>query len=158
MSPLDTPLTFRWPRLPPVARLKSGGPQGRLVLQGSTLDGSGAFRSDGVCALHRMAAHCYARRFTQGKFRAVKHPITCPTHGTEPPQLPFRRATEGSRGAKERLGSQEGQENLGVPAPFALRRGHGVSRPPKAATAHALRGRKVAFSGAPLYRRKYTLC
>ena len=33
--------------------------------------------------------------------------------------LAFRRATEGRRGEKERLGSQEGQGNLGVPAPFA---------------------------------------
>ena len=31
---------------------------------------------------------------------------------------------------------------------------HRLSRPPKAANAHALRGRKVASSGAPLYRRK----
>ena len=83
--PLLTPQTFLRTRLPAVARLKARGPQGRLVLQGSTLDGSGVFRSDGVCALHRMAAHCYARRATQGKFRAVKYPITCPTHGTEPP-------------------------------------------------------------------------
>ena len=164
--PLLTPQTFLRTRLPSVARLKSGGPQGRLVLQGSTLDGSGAFRSDGVCALHRMAAHCYARRFTQGKFRAVKHPIACPTHGTEPPQPPFRCATEGSRGAKEGLGCQEGKGNHRCPVPSCLRRespaflrrGHGASRPPKAATVHAHSERKVAFSGAPLYRRKYTLC
>ena len=68
--PLLTPQTLLRTRLPPVARLKARGPQGRLVLQGSTLDGSGAFRSDGACALHRLAAHCYARRLTQGKFRA----------------------------------------------------------------------------------------
>ena len=43
--PLLTPLTFLWTRLPSVARLNARGPQGRLVLQGSTLDGSGAFRS-----------------------------------------------------------------------------------------------------------------
>ena len=46
---------------------------------------------------------------------------------------------------------------FGVLSPFALRRGHGVSRPPKAAIVHAHSERKVAFSGAPLYRRKYTL-
>ena len=45
MSPLDTPLTFREPRLPAVVRLKTRGPQGRLVFQGHSLDGSGAFRS-----------------------------------------------------------------------------------------------------------------
>ena len=43
--PLLTPQTLLWTRLPPVARLNARGPQGRLVLQGSTLDGSGAFRS-----------------------------------------------------------------------------------------------------------------
>uniref|UniRef100_UPI003AB8C7F9 hypothetical protein n=1 Tax=Agathobaculum sp. TaxID=2048138 RepID=UPI003AB8C7F9 len=31
---------------------------------------------------------------------------------------------------------------------------HRLSRPPKAANDHALRGRKVASSSAPLYRRK----
>ena len=43
--PLLTPLTFLWTRLPSVARLKTRGPQGRLVLQGHILDRSGAFRS-----------------------------------------------------------------------------------------------------------------
>ena len=43
--PLLTPLTFLWTRLPSVARLNARGPQGRLVLQGYTLDRSGAFRS-----------------------------------------------------------------------------------------------------------------
>ena len=43
--PLLTPLTFLWTRLPAVARLNARGPQGRLVLQGYTLDRSGAFRS-----------------------------------------------------------------------------------------------------------------
>ena len=82
------------------------------------------------------------------------------------PQPPFRRATEGSRGAKEGLGCQEGKGNHRCPVPSCLRRespaflrrGHGASRPPKAANAHAHSERKVAFSGAPLYRRKYTLC
>ena len=68
--PLLTPQPFLRTRLPSVARLKARGPQGRLLLQEYTLDGSGAFRSDGACALHRLAAHCYARRLTQGKFRA----------------------------------------------------------------------------------------
>ena len=43
--PLLTPLPFLWTRRPSVARLKTRGPQGRLVLQGYTLDRSGAFRS-----------------------------------------------------------------------------------------------------------------
>ena len=43
--PLLTPQPFLWMRLPPVARLKTRGPQGRLVLQEYTFDRSGAFRS-----------------------------------------------------------------------------------------------------------------
>ena len=43
--PLLTPQTLLWTRLPTVARLNARGPQGRSVLQGSTLDGSRAFRS-----------------------------------------------------------------------------------------------------------------
>ena len=43
--PLLTPQPFLRTRLPSVARLNARGPQGRLVPQGSTLDGSGAFRS-----------------------------------------------------------------------------------------------------------------
>ena len=43
--PLLTPQPFLGTRLPSGARLNARGPQGRLVLQESTLDGSGAFRS-----------------------------------------------------------------------------------------------------------------
>ena len=68
--PLLTPQPFLRTRLPSVARLKARGPQGRLVLQDTALDGSGAFRSDSPNALHRLAAHCYARQITQSKFRA----------------------------------------------------------------------------------------
>ena len=51
-------------------------------------------------------------------------------------------------------GVKRGQETIGVLSPFvsAARRRH--SRPPKAATVHAHLERKVASSGAPLYRRK----
>ena len=45
LPPLDSPQTLLWTRLPSVARLKARDPQGRLVLQGSTLDRSGVFRS-----------------------------------------------------------------------------------------------------------------
>ena len=116
--PLLTPQPFLRTRLPSVARLKARGPQGRLVLQGTILDRSGAFRSDGANALHRMAAHCYARRLTQGKFRAVKRPKICPTNGTE---LPYPRLAEHLRcdGSKEGQGSQEGTGNhVWCPVPF----------------------------------------
>ena len=168
--PLLTPQPFLRTRLPSVARLNARGPQGRSVPQGTPLDRSRAFRSDGVRALHRMAAHCYARRITQADLRALQRPKSCPTHGTELPFLSLRRATEGSRGLKERLGElRGGKETIGVLSPFcprrraaafsagghrqSLRRGHGVPRPPKAANAHALQGRKVACGGKPPERR-----
>ena len=147
MSPLDTPLTFRWPRLPAVARLKSGGPQGRLVLQGSTLDGSGAFRSDGVSTLHRIAAYCYARRITQSKFRVLQRPKTCPTHGSVPPSPPFRRATEGSRVLRKVWGVKRGKKTLVVFPLLPPAVGTAFPRPPKAAIAHAHFERKVASTG-----------
>ena len=121
--PLLTPQTLLWTRLPPVARLNARGPQGRLVLQGYALDGSGAFRSDRANALHRMAAHCYARRFTQGQFRVLQFYITETTHGTEPPSPPFsrecfaERPAEGQRGVK--MGHRKPQVSY---VPFCLRR------------------------------------
>ena len=68
--------------------------------------------------------------------------------------LAFRRATEGSRVLRKGLGSQEGQGNLGVPAPFAPAAGRrqctrhimaNIPRPGRAS---------LASSGAPLYQRK----
>ena len=151
--PLLTPQPFLGTRLPSVARLKARGPQGRLVLQGTILDRSGAFRSDGANALHRMAAHCYARRLTQGKFRAVKRPKICPTHGTE---LPYPRLAEHLRcdGSKEGQGSQEGTGNhVWCPVPFCP---PPWARHPWAAeggNAHALGGRNLACGGEPPDRR-----
>ena len=136
--PLLTPLPFLWTRRPSVARLKTRGPQGRLVPQGTTLDRSEAFRSDGVRALHRMAAHCYARQIAQADLRALQRPKSEPTPGTEPPFPPFRRATEGSVAAQRRVwGSQEGErEPYGALFPFCPCRwaptipcrGHGIPR------------------------------
>ena len=119
--PLLTPQPFLRTRLPPVARLNARGPQGRLLLQEYTLDGSGAFRSDGACALHRLAAHCHARQPTQSKFRAIKRPQICPTPGIV---LPYPRFAAHLRcvSAKEGLGSQEGTGNHWCPVPFCLRR------------------------------------
>ena len=102
-----------------------------------------------------MAAHCYARRATQSKFRAIRLPKTCPTHGTEPRNSRLA-ANASLSGAKEGLGeSRGGQGTIRCPCPLLPpRRGHGVPRPPKAATVHAHFERKVASSGEPLYRRK----
>ena len=84
--------------------------------------------------------------------------------------LAFRCATEGSRSAKEGLGeSRGGKGTTCALAPFCLRRQTAAfppvntgnspavgtaSPPPKAAIVHAHLERKVAYSGAPLYRRK----
>ena len=111
-------------------------------------------RSDGVCALHRLAAHCYARRITQADLRAAMRPISEPTPGTEPPYPRFA-AHLRCVSAKEGKGSQEGaREPYGALVPFCPCRGHGILRPPKAANGHAHFERKVASSGEPLYRRK----
>ena len=118
--PLLTPQTLLWTRLPTVARLNARGPQGRLVLQGYALDRSEAGRSDGVSVLHRMAAHCYARRFTQSKFRAIKRPISSLTHGTEPPFPPFSRECFAERLERGFGGVKRGKGNHTVPfSPFA---------------------------------------
>ena len=131
--PLLTPQPFLGTRLPSVARLKARGPQGRLVLQGTILDRSGAFRSDGANALHRMAAHCYARRLTQGKFRAVKRPKICPTHGTELPYPPFSRASSMLR-LKGRSGESRGDRKpCLVSCPLLPSAVGTASPPPKAA-------------------------
>ena len=125
-----------------------------------------------------MAAHCYARRLTQGKFRAVKRPKICPTHGTE---LPYPRLTEHLRcdGSKEGQGSQEGtsthlirarrgKEDSGLrPKPCLvscplLPSAVGTASPPPKAAMHTpchgeypLPGRAVfASGGSPPYRRK----
>ena len=110
-----------------------GGKRGRLVLQGTPFDRSRAFRSRTLAALHRMAAHCYARRITQGKFRAVRLPEICPTHGTEPPFLPFCRATKGESRRKGGFGEAQegaGPGPYGALAPFCPGRWAPASPPP----------------------------
>ena len=59
--------------------------------------------------------------------------------------LVSRRATEGSRVQRKGWGVKRGRETL-VSLPL-------LPPPPGGGNAHALRGRKVASSGAPLYRR-----
>ena len=163
--PLLTPLTFLRTRRPSVARLKARGPQGRLVLQGFILDRSGAFRS-----ANQAPCTVWPRTVMRGKSRKLTsghNSVPKSARRTEPsPRNPRLAANASLSGLKEGLGCQEGKGNHRCPVPSCLRRespaflrrGHGVSRPPKAATVHAHSERKVAFSGAPLYRRKHTLC
>ena len=165
--PLLTPQTFLRTRLPAVARLKSGGPQGHASVRRAgfgTLSGP-EFTLRGLPRItvrgQTVQGACFALRKAPLRSRVYPWSSKRPCG-----PLAFRRATEGSRGAKEGLGCQEGKGNHRCPVPSCLRRespaflrrGHGVSRPPKAANVHAHSERKVVSSGAPLYRRKYTLC
>ena len=145
--PLLTPQPFLRTRLPSVARLKARGPQMRLVLQGATLDRSGAFRST-------IQTPCtgWPRTVMRGALRKENSgPNSVPKSArrTEPsPVPPFRRATAGSRGAKEGLGeSRGGKGTIRCPCPLLspppdggiLAGEHRHSRPPQAATLRALR-------------------
>ena len=116
--PLLTPLTFLWTRLPSVARLNARGPQGRLVLQGYTLDRSGAFRSGELplCpGWPRTVMRGKPRKLTSGPYSVQN----LPDARNRAPVPPFRRATEGSRGAKEGLGeSRGGKGTIRCPCPL----------------------------------------
>ena len=153
--PLLTPQTFLWTRLPLVARLKARGPQGRLVLQGTTLDGSEAFRS-------RTLPPCtvWPRTVMRGKPRKL-------TSGTESVPKANRRTEPSPRNprfaahlrcvsAKEGFGeSRGGKGTIRCPCPL-------LSPPPDGGTPGRRRrplstltlSVNLASSGAPLYRRK----
>ena len=60
-------------------------------------------------ALHRLAAHCHARRFTQANLRALQPPMSETTPGTEPPSPVSPHISDVSAERKMR-GSQEGDK------------------------------------------------
>ena len=117
--PLLTPLTFLWTRLPAVARLNARGPQGRLVLQGTTLDRSGAFRSGEppLCTgWPRTVMRGKPRKLTSGPESVPKS-----ARRTEPsPRFPrFAARPKGVAAQRRVWGSQEGaREPYGALAPF----------------------------------------
>ena len=129
--PLLTPLTFLWTRLPAVARLNARGPQGRLVLQGTILDRSGAFRSGELplcTGWPRTVMRGKPRKLTSGPESVPKS-----ARRTEPsPRNPRFAARPKGVAAQGRVwGSQEGaREPYGALAPFCPRRGYGVLPPP----------------------------
>ena len=169
--PLLTPQTLLWTRLPPVARLNARGPQGRLVPQGSTLDGSGAFRSakQALCTV-------WPRTVMRGGLRKVTsghNSVPKPARRTEPsPRFPRLAANALLSGSKEGLGESRGGKGT-IRCPFPLlplavgtafpagEHRHSPppvggnlpspwvrhSRPPKAATPPRPRGRKAASTG-----------
>ena len=117
--PLLTPLTFLRTRLPTVARLNARGPQGRLVLQGYTLDRSGAFRST-----NQAPCTVWPRTVMRGGLRKVNSgPESVPiaNRRTEPsPRFPrFAARPQGVAAQRRVWGSQEGaREPYGALAPF----------------------------------------
>ena len=116
--PLLTPQPFLRTRLPAVARLKARGPQGRLMLQGYTLDGSGAFRSGTLppcTGWPRTVMRGKSRKLTSGPESVPKS-----ARRTEPsPRNPRFAAHLRCVSAKEGLGSQEGTGNhTWCPVPF----------------------------------------
>ena len=138
--PLLTPQPFLGTRLPSVARLKARGPQGRLVLQGTILDRSRAFRSGTL-------SFCtgWPRTVMRGKSRKVNSgpdSVPKPARRTEPsPRNPRFAAHLRCVSVKEGEGSQEGSGNhVWCPVPFCplpwarrlRRRRRQCSRPPRA--------------------------
>ena len=129
--PLLTPQTFLRTRLPSVARLNARGPQGRLVLQGTPLDRSRAFRS-------RTLPPCtgWPRTVMRGALRKENsgpNSVPKPARRTEPsPRFSrFAARPKGVAAQRKVWGSQEGaREPYGALAPFCPRRGYGVSPPP----------------------------
>ena len=101
--PLLTPLPFLW-TLSIASRLNARGPQGRLVLQGHTIDRSGAFRSGTPppCTV-------WPRTVMRGKSRKVNsghNSVPKSARRTEPsPRNPRLAASASLSGLKESSGS-----------------------------------------------------
>ena len=149
--PLLTPQPFLWTRLPSVARLNARGPQGRLVLQGSTLDGSGAFRSKTLppCTVWpRTDSAADHVREIQGNKASKNLPDA---RNRAPVTLVSLHISDVSAQRKV-WGVKRGQETIRCPVPFCPCRWapaspppdggipageHRLPRPPKAATVHA---------------------
>ena len=133
--PLLTPLTFLWTRLPAVARLNARGPQGRLVLQGYTLDRSGAFRSGELppCTV-------WPRTVMRGGLRKVNSgsdSVPKSARRTEPSPR-FAARPKGVAAQRRVWGSQEGaREPYGALAPFCPP--PWARRPPAAEGGHCAR-------------------
>ena len=116
--PLLTPQPFLRTRLPSVARLNARGPQGRLVLQGYTLDGSGAFRSGTLppcTGWPRTVMRGGLRKLTSGPNSVPKS-----ARRTEPsPRNPRFAAHLRCVSAKEGLGeSRGGKGTIRCPCPL----------------------------------------
>ena len=131
LPPLDSPKPSFAPRLPAVARRNAGGPQGRLVLQGHALDGSGAFRS-GTLPL----CIVWPRTVMRGELRkgnSGHNSVPISARRTEPsPRFPRFAAHLRCVSAKEGLGeSRGGKGTIWCPCPL-------LSPPPDGGNAYAM--------------------
>ena len=147
LPPLDSPKPSFKPRRPSVARQNARGSQGRSVLQGYILDGSGAFRSANLtpCTV-------WPRTVMRGNSRKVNsghNSVPKSARRTEPsPRNPRFAAHLRCVSAKEGLGeSRGGKGTIRCPCPLLspppdggiLAGEHRHSRPPQAAILRALR-------------------
>ena len=165
MSPLDTPLTFREPRLPAVARL-NGGYGGSVPCVGQLL---GRITAPNLLCVNRSAVsarpdsagrerrRCEKLRFDQGCTLGAPNVPVGPSHlDARPKGVASRRKVRGVK---------RGQETIGVLSPFAPAGGHrrlrrqtaafppvntGSPGPPKAATFHAMSWRTSLVPGGPI--------
>ena len=127
--PLLTPRPVLGTRLPSVARLNTRGPQGRLVLQGHTIDRSGAFRRT-----RRTPCTVWPRTVMRGGLRKVNsghYSHTLAEKRTEPGPRNSRFAARpkgvAAQAQRRVWGSQEGaREPYGALAPFCSSREPGT--------------------------------
>ena len=148
--PLLTPQTLLWTRLPSVARLNARGPQGRLVLQGHILDGSGAFRS-GMLPPYTV----WPRTVMRGGLRKVNSgPDSVPkaARRTEPSPRNHRFAARPKGVAAQRKvrGVKRGKETTWCPCPSCPGRWAPTSPPPDGGIAHAMSWRTSPGPGEPV--------
>ena len=145
MSPLDTPLTFRWPLSKAFAAKRE-----KRGLGSVRRAGFGTLLCPEVTLRYPPRITVRGRTVQGGSvpLRKALLPSSVDPWSTKRPcgPLAFRRATGGSRVQRRVWGVKRGKGTIGALSPLvsAARRRH----------SHALRGRKVAYSGAPLYRRK----
>ena len=155
MSPLDTPLTFRWPLSEAFAAkrgLRGLGSVRRFAY--GTLSGPEVSLRD----LPRITVRGQTVQGGSVPLRKAPLPSSVDPWSTRRlcGSLAFRRATEGSRVLRKVWGVKRGKKTL-VVFPLLPPSPGGVPPPPKAATVHAHFERKAASSGEPLYRRRFTV-
>ena len=148
--PLNSPSSSFKPRLPAVARLNARGPQGRLLLQGHTLDGSRAFRS-----ANQAPCTVWPRTVMRGGLRKVNSgPDSVPkaARRTEPsPRNPrFAARPKGVAAQRKVRGVKRGKETTWFPCPSCPGRWAPTSPPPDGGIAHAMSWRTSPGPGGPV--------